>query len=107
MRLPICALSPTHKNRLDAIELDKKSPHNWLDDNFWLKKAYLEWRGPLLIHSNWWLALQNDRNVPRNILNFKESHSYMGDELGINPYQIKRAALLLRRMLEFKDRLVK
>ena len=24
------------------LALDKASPHNWLDDNFWLKKIYLE-----------------------------------------------------------------
>lgn len=83
-------------------ELDKASPYNWLDDNFWLKKAYLEWRTPLPIYSNWWLAYKNDQTVPLEVVNAEE-----GDDncLGISSWQIRRAAWLLSRTLEFKDRL--
>jgi carnitine O-acetyltransferase len=41
--------SPYHR----PPDLDQISPHNWLDDSIWLKKAYHEWRVPLLINSNW------------------------------------------------------
>lgn len=83
-------------------ELDKASPYNWLDDNFWLKKAYLEYRAPLPINSNWWLAYKNDRTVPPEVIERADD----GDRvLGISPWQIRRAAWLLSRTLEFKERL--
>lgn len=87
---------------LCPTELDKASPFNWLDDNFWLKNAYLEWRTPLPIHSNWWLAYKNDQTVPLEVVNAEG-----GDDncLGISAWQIRRAAWLLSRTLEFKDRL--
>ena len=82
------------------IELDHRSPHNWLDDNFWLKKAYHEWRAPLLINSNWWLAFYNDTSVPQHVL---EGHDTVFSGIGL--WQIRRAAWLIYRTLEFKDKL--
>lgn len=77
--------------------LDSVSPHNWLDDNFWTKKTYLEWRAPLLINSNWWLAFVNDPNVPREVIaNHVE---------GITPWQVRRAACLVHGILDFKHRI--
>lgn len=82
-------------------ELDKASPRNWLDDNIWLKKAYHEWRAPLLVNSNWWLAFYNDTSVP--------SHALISPKpvgaAGITPWQVRRAAWLVYRTLEFKDKL--
>ena len=102
MRLPICALSLTYRNRLDIIELDKKSPHNWLDDNFWLNKAYLEWRAPLLINSNWWLAYKDDCNsIPTFVREGKEEDTLR--LAGISAWQVRRAAWLLSRTLRFKE----
>ncbi|KAI0264467.1 acyltransferase ChoActase/COT/CPT [Gloeopeniophorella convolvens] len=66
------------------LALDRASPVNWLDD-LWLKKAYLEWRLPLLIHSNWWLAFVNDDRVPEHIL--RDPYSSALKPLGINPWQ--------------------
>jgi hypothetical protein len=51
---------PARRAQARLRALDAVSPHNWLDDNFWMKKAYLEWRAPLLVNSNWWLAFVND-----------------------------------------------
>ncbi|KAI0069154.1 acyltransferase ChoActase/COT/CPT [Artomyces pyxidatus] len=82
-------------------QLDKRSPRNWLDDNIWLKKAYHEWRSPLVINSNWWLAFFNDSSVPEDVL---RGQSPSGTT-GFNPWQIRRAAWLIHRTLEFKDRL--
>lgn len=87
-----------HANALVALinlALDKISPHNWLDDTIWLKKAYLESRSPLLINSNWWLAFMPDLLKP---------HEYHITE-GISSFQLRRAAWLVHRILEFKHKL--
>lgn len=86
---------------LHLQELDRASPHNWLDDNIWLKKAYHEWRAPLLVNSNWWLAFYNDTSVPSHALT---SPKPVG-AAGITPWQVRRASWLVHRTLEFKDKL--
>ncbi|KAH7913563.1 acyltransferase ChoActase/COT/CPT [Hygrophoropsis aurantiaca] len=83
------------------IALDKASPYNWLDDNIWLKKTYLEWRAPLLINSNWWLTFINDRSIPETVLRGAIVPTWGG----ITPWQVRRAAWLLDRILQFKERL--
>lgn len=83
----------------DVKELDKNSPHNWLDDNIWLKKAYHEWRAPLIINSNWWLALADDALVPRTV-RYAARHSSR-----YTSWQIRRAAWLVHRILDFKGQL--
>ncbi|KAG1804982.1 acyltransferase ChoActase/COT/CPT [Suillus plorans] len=80
-------------------ELDARSPHNWLDDNIWTNYAYLSWRVPLLINSNWWLTLINDHSIPESILR--------GDtKSGIEPWQVRRAACILHRVLDWRARMV-
>lgn len=86
-----------------ALELDKESPYNWLDDNFWLKKAYLEWRTPLPVNSNWWLAYKNGEPAQQDT-NPKRLED-VSDWAGITSWQIRRASWLLSRTLDFKDRL--
>ncbi|KIM64248.1 hypothetical protein SCLCIDRAFT_115593 [Scleroderma citrinum Foug A] len=78
------------------LALDKASPHNWLDDNFWLKKIYLECRAPLLINSNWWLTFINDTDVPEKIITDQGQ--------GFTPWQIRRAASLVHGVVDFKYR---
>ncbi|KAL5526743.1 hypothetical protein ACEPAF_8468 [Sanghuangporus sanghuang] len=90
-------LGRTLQDRL--VELDGKSPYNWLDDNFWLKKAYLEVRAPLLINSNWWLAYKEDNTVPEAV---RSGRDLGGSCAGITGWQIRRAAWLLSRTLQFK-----
>jgi hypothetical protein len=87
-----------------AKALDKASPRNWLDDNIWLKKAYHEWRAPLLINSNWWLAFFNDDRIPEGVLREPPSFS---KHIELNPWQVRRAAWLTYRHLEFKDNLAR
>ena len=77
--------------------LDKVSPHNWLDDNFWTKKTYLEWRAPLPVNSNWWLTFVNDPNIPPEVVT---NHA-----AGITPWQVRRAACLVHGILDFKHRM--
>ncbi|RPD60077.1 acyltransferase ChoActase/COT/CPT, partial [Lentinus tigrinus ALCF2SS1-6] len=81
------------------LELDKSSPHNWLDDNIWLKKAYHEWRAPLIVNSNWWLALVDDPNVPGDVRNPSVERT------GYTRWQVRRAAWLVHRVLDFKAQL--
>ncbi|KAJ6513136.1 acyltransferase ChoActase/COT/CPT [Mycena sanguinolenta] len=78
------------------LALDRASPNNWLEDNFWTNKTYLEWRSPLLVHSNWWLAFQNDALIPEHAKK---------EQTDITPWQVRRAAWLVHRFLCFKDRL--
>lgn len=86
------------------IALDRASPNNWLDDNIWLKKAYHEFRSPLLIHSNWWLSFKNDPNVPREVL-LGRAHGQEIDGIGLSYWQVRRAASLVHRVLDFKAQL--
>ncbi|THV07310.1 CoA-dependent acyltransferase [Dendrothele bispora CBS 962.96] len=79
------------QERLKA--LDRASPNNWLDDNFWLK-TYLEWRVPLLINSNWWLAFSDE-----------EGHGGTSSASGFTNWQLRRAAWLTHRTLELKNKI--
>ncbi|KZV97484.1 acyltransferase ChoActase/COT/CPT [Exidia glandulosa HHB12029] len=90
-------LGKTLQERL--IELDKQSPYNWLDDNFWLKKAYLEVRAPLPIHSNWWLLYKDDPNTPELTEESEEGKATTA--------QLARAAWLTWRTLLFRQKLQK
>ncbi|KIY73588.1 acyltransferase ChoActase/COT/CPT [Cylindrobasidium torrendii FP15055 ss-10] len=90
-------LGRTCQERLKA--LDRASPHNWLDDNFWMKKAYMEWRSPLPVNSNWWLAFQDDTQLP-----ISESER-VKDSPRYTHWQIQRAAWILHRILEFRSKI--
>ncbi|KAI3614952.1 carnitine acetyltransferase [Moniliophthora roreri] len=84
-------IGKTCQERLQA--LDRESPNNWLNDNFWLK-TYLEWRAPLLVNSNWWLAFYDDDLHPITPV----------PVAGHTNWQMKRAAWLVHRTLEFKNK---
>ncbi|KAI4521333.1 acyltransferase ChoActase/COT/CPT [Schizophyllum commune Loenen D] len=84
------------------IALDKASPNNWLDDNFWINKAYLEGRSSLLINSNWWLAFKDDDLIPPAQA---EQDAEEGGLFGITPLQIRRAAWITHRVLDFREKL--
>jgi hypothetical protein len=39
---------------------------NWVNDNkWWMKTAYLGWRDPLIINSNWWILAKGDKSLER------------------------------------------
>ncbi|KAI7857673.1 acyltransferase ChoActase/COT/CPT [Circinella umbellata] len=92
-------LSRSLQQRL--IDIDKTSPNNWLEDNFWLRKAYLEWRDPLMVNSNWYMLGRDDVNHPQDLL----------VNNGVRPsgqfthYQVHRAAHMIHRGLEYKEKL--
>ena len=81
--------------------LDRFSPNNWLNDNFWMDKAYLEWRAPLLVNSNWWLAFHEDTMIPQSALKGETNNNRAGTTF----WQVRRAAWLIHRMLDFKEKL--
>ncbi|CAE6415782.1 unnamed protein product, partial [Rhizoctonia solani] len=92
------------------VDLDNASENNWLDDNLWMKKAYHEWRAPLLINSNWWLLFHHDTTIPDHIKSHDGTSSLTegvklptGGEIG--DWQIRRAAWLAARFMNFKERL--
>ncbi|KAF9223779.1 acyltransferase ChoActase/COT/CPT [Gyrodon lividus] len=89
--------SPGPHAQARLLALDKASPNNWLDDNFWMKKTYLEWRAPLLINSNWWLTFVNDHDVPEEVVT--------DDGEGFTPWQVRRAACLVHGTVDFKYRM--
>jgi len=95
MHVCVCA----HLSYLESPALDKVSPYNWLDDNFWINKAYLEWRAPLLVNSNWWLAFAEDPCIPKSALSGETNNNRAGTTF----WQLRRAAWLVQRMLQFKD----
>ncbi|EKM78099.1 hypothetical protein AGABI1DRAFT_76491 [Agaricus bisporus var. burnettii JB137-S8] len=84
------------------LALDKVSPNNWLDDNFWIQKAYHEWRTPLVVNSNWWLAFYDDNLIPQNSRTVSQPEK---DMAGATTWQLRRAAWLIHRTLEFVDNL--
>ncbi|KAJ1725257.1 hypothetical protein LPJ53_000586 [Coemansia erecta] len=86
-------LGPVLQQRLQQV--DREAQYSWLED-IWLKKAYLEWRGPSYINVNWY-ALVGDNphfavlsDVPRG---------------QITEVQLQRAARLITHMLEANEAL--
>lgn len=66
-----------------------------------MKKAYHEWRVPLLVNSNWWLAFHNDPNIPEDVIFGRTTSA----KAGITDWQVRRAAWLVHRVLDWKARL--
>ncbi|KAG9096393.1 hypothetical protein FS749_008598 [Ceratobasidium sp. UAMH 11750] len=92
------------------IDLDRASENNWLDDNLWIKKAYHEWRAPLLINSNWWFLFQDDLTVPEHIRKHDgtsplQSSIKLPTGGEVSEWQIWRAAWLAARLMNFKERI--
>lgn len=108
------------------VDVDRTTPNNWLDDRFWLQKAYHEWRVPLLVNSNWWLMFRADADTPAAALEATSAqggasgaeirsgdtapNSDMAVALGTNDWTdaawgVRRAAWLTYRLLLFKQRL--
>ncbi|KAJ2724542.1 hypothetical protein GGI07_001889 [Coemansia sp. Benny D115] len=86
-------LGPVLQQRLQ--EVDRQAKYSWLED-IWLKKAYLEWRGPSYINVNWFAALGDNpdfplvNNVPRG---------------QVTDVQLQRAARVITHMLEANEEL--
>ncbi|CAD6581459.1 MAG: hypothetical protein CYPHOPRED_001580 [Cyphobasidiales sp. Tagirdzhanova-0007] len=81
------------------IDVERASPDNWLNDNYWQTVAYHSWRVPLPINSNWWILCAHDQDVPRAVT---DSRPATGE---VTNWQVRRAAILVWRLLDFKQRL--
>ncbi len=90
-------LGQTLQQRL--IDIDRIAPHNWLDDTWWMKKAYLEWRVSVVVNSNWYFLFIDDQNTPKEYFTHNNGVRPKGQ---FSEWQIKRAAHLIGRMLDFK-----
>lgn len=65
-----------------------------------MRVAYHEQRQPLLIHSNWWLLLEDDPTVPQST---RDAVPSLGGT--VTMWQIRRAAWLIKRFLDYRDQL--
>lgn len=89
-------------------DVDATTPNNWLDDRFWLQKAYHEWRVPLLVNSNWWLMFQPDPSVPQEISAYAgDAPAYTAEAVSTQnwaniEYGLRRATWFIYRMLLYR-----
>ncbi|KAG0051586.1 hypothetical protein BGZ90_006725 [Linnemannia elongata] len=89
-------LGRTLQQRL--LDVDRAAPDNWLDDTWWISKAYHEWREPLLVNSNWYILMRNEYNHPTEFYPTVENPAY-------TTFQVKRAAHLAQQLLDYIDTL--
>ncbi|CAG8533512.1 7335_t:CDS:2 [Cetraspora pellucida] len=82
------------------IDIDRISPNNWLDDTWWIKKAYQEWRVSVVVNSNWFFLFVDDPNTPSEYFSVDNGVKLRGH---FSEFQIKRAAHLINKLLEYKD----
>lgn len=81
-------------------DVDRAVPDNWLDDAYWIKAAYHSWRVPLPVNSNWWILMAHDPDVPKEV-----TDGVPPKDGTFGEWQMRRAAKLAWRFLDFKDRL--
>ncbi|KDE07333.1 hypothetical protein MVLG_02376 [Microbotryum lychnidis-dioicae p1A1 Lamole] len=79
-------------------DVDRSSPNNWLDDNYWLS-VYHGWRAALPINSNWFILMADDQAIPKEV---RASAPPQGE---YSNWQIKRGAKLVERLIQFKHKL--
>ncbi|KAF9100293.1 hypothetical protein BGX23_000056 [Mortierella sp. AD031] len=89
-------LGQTLQQRL--LDVERAAPDNWLDDTWWISKAYHEWREPLLVNSNWYILMRNEYNHPTEFFPTAENPAY-------TTFQVKRAAHLAGQLLDYIDTL--
>jgi carnitine O-acetyltransferase len=82
------------------IDLDRTSPHNWLNDSLWMKKAYHEWRESVAVNSNWYLLFADDPSTPRECFEINDGKRQKG---AFGEWQVKRAAHLILQILKYKE----
>ncbi|KAJ3101205.1 hypothetical protein HDU96_010082 [Phlyctochytrium bullatum] len=90
-------LGETLQARLQAK--DRESTGSWLE-SWWLALAYHGWRESVLVNSNWYMIVDS----PPGELPAELEERKPGRVDGVfTPYQIKRAAGLVTRFLDYKD----
>ncbi|KAJ1823085.1 hypothetical protein LPJ56_000420 [Coemansia sp. RSA 2599] len=86
-------MGPVLQQRLQ--EVDRQAEHSWLED-IWLKKAYLEWRGPSYINVNWFALIGDNPDFPL-VADVPRGH--------VTEQQVQRAARMITHMLEANEAL--
>ncbi|KAI7867549.1 acyltransferase ChoActase/COT/CPT [Spinellus fusiger] len=92
------ALAHSLQQRL--LDIEKSSTYNWLEETFWIKKAYLEWRNCLMVNSNWYTLGKDDITHPKVLLETPLNAVKSGE---FTHYQIRRAAHLIVGGVEYKN----
>ncbi|KAF9579184.1 hypothetical protein BGW38_004654, partial [Lunasporangiospora selenospora] len=80
------------------LDVDRAAPKNWLNDTWWISKAYHEWREPLLVNSNWYIMMKNEVNHPTVFQPSAENSAY-------STFQVKRAAHVSQQLLDYAEKL--
>ncbi|KAI8924064.1 acyltransferase ChoActase/COT/CPT [Entophlyctis helioformis] len=94
------ALGPQLQARLEAHA--KAQPSSWLED-WWLRLAYLSWREPLLINSNWFLLTAPHPDTPRALMTDGDRARPATGQF--TDFQLLRAAGFVSNLVTFKDML--
>ncbi|KAJ3207886.1 hypothetical protein HDU67_007174, partial [Dinochytrium kinnereticum] len=90
-------LGETLQRRLE--ERNKTQPGSWLEE-WWLRLAYHGWRESVLVNSNWYMIVDSPPGeVPAELREGGEGRV----DGGFTGYQIRRAAGLVNRFLDYKD----
>ncbi|KAJ8324425.1 hypothetical protein O5D80_006681 [Batrachochytrium dendrobatidis] len=87
-----------HVQAYNADPTAPEVPHNtsWLEA-WWIKLAYLSWREPLLVNSNWYMLVGEHPHPPPTAV-------HVQGQVGLTPFQIQRAAGYISNLVDFKDR---
>ncbi|KAI1314717.1 hypothetical protein EDD11_001839 [Mortierella claussenii] len=80
------------------LDVDRAAPDNWLDDTWWISKAYHEWREPLLVNSNWYILMKNEADHPTQFQPTAVNPAY-------TTFQVKRAAHVAQQLLDYTESL--
>ncbi|KAG0048844.1 hypothetical protein BGZ83_006264 [Gryganskiella cystojenkinii] len=89
-------LGQTLQQRL--LDVDRAAPDNWLDDTWWISKAYHEWREPLLVNSNWYILMRNELIHPTEFYPTVENPAF-------TTFQVKRAAHVAQQLVDYTEAL--
>ncbi|KAI7865414.1 acyltransferase ChoActase/COT/CPT [Spinellus fusiger] len=92
------ALAHSLQQRL--LDIEKNSTYNWLEETFWLKKAYIEWKACLMVNSNCYTLGKDDITHPKVLLETPLNAVKSGE---FTHYQIRRAAHLILRGVDFNN----
>lgn len=89
------------------VDIDQVTENNWFDDQFWLVKAYHEWRAPLLVNSNWWNMFVPDPSMPAQLSEIIDAPAYSQAAVDVQNwdnvrYALRRATWLAYRATLFK-----
>ncbi|KXS16095.1 acyltransferase ChoActase/COT/CPT [Gonapodya prolifera JEL478] len=89
------------QQRLMEWDKTQKVNFSWLEE-IWTDKAYLEWRDPSLINTNWWAMFKNHPKHPKALLQKPPPRGS-----GLSSFQVQRAAGLVNGFLEYMSRVAR